>query len=300
MRLVFMGSPGFALPALRGLRAAGHEIAAVYCQSPKPVGRGLRVRKCAVHEAADELGIEVRTPRSLRNNAGEIEYLRGLDAECCVVVAYGLILPEAVLAVPRRGCLNIHASLLPRWRGAAPIQAAILAGDACTGVTIMQMDAGLDTGAILLTEATPIAPDDTAATLHDRLAAMGARLVVQVIDGDYVPVAQQGAGSYAPKLSRADAEIDWTLPVAAIDRRVRGLTPWPGTETRLDGEPLKILSAVVGEGQGKPGTVLDHRLTVACGAGALRVTAVKRAGGRPMSADDFLRGHAIPPGTLLG
>jgi len=300
MRIAFMGSPAFALPALRALREAGHDIVAVYCQPPKPVGRGLQIRKCPIHQAADDLGIEVRTPSCWRGNDSELEYLRGRDVDYGVVVAYGLILPEAVLQTPRSGCLNIHASLLPRWRGAAPIQAAVLAGDARTGVTIMQMDAGLDTGPMLIAEATEISVDDTSVMLHDRLAAMGARLIVQTIESCPIPVKQTGTATYAPKLSRSDAVIDWTLSAADIERRIRALNPWPGTETRLGGEPFKMMAAKIVDGTGEPGHVIDHQLTVACGSGALRLLEVKRAGGRWMSAQAFLRGNSIGPGTVLG
>ena len=301
MRLAFMGSPGFAVPALRALHAAGHDIVAVYCQPPRPVGRGHRIHKCPVHEAAEALGLTVRTPERLRRDDAERAYFRALDLDAAVVAAYGQILPADMLVAPRRGCINIHASLLPRWRGAAPIHAAILAGDAQTGVTIMQMDEGLDTGATLLAEAVPIGPEDTTVDLLDRLADLGAALVIKVLDGNFPPVPQpEGGVTYAPKLSKADAEIDWSASAAVILRRIRAFRPWPGTETRLDGEVLKIIRAKPAAGQGEPGTVLDDRLAIACGDAAIRPTLVQRAGRAAMPAEAFLRGHPVAIGTRLG
>lgn len=300
MRLAFMGSPDFAVPALRSLHEAGHEIVAVYCQPPKPVGRGHRVKKCAVHEAAEALGLPVRTPVRLRRNQEEIDYFRSLDLDAAVVAAYGQILPGPMLRAPRRGCLNIHASLLPRWRGAAPIHAAVLAGDAETGVTIMQMDEGLDTGAMLLAESVPIGSTDTTSDLHDRLAELGARLVLKTLADGFVPVVQPEGATYAPKLTKADAVIDWNRPASAIERQVRAFQPWPGTETILDGTVLKILAVEFAAGNGVPGTVLDDRLTVACGEGALRPTRVQRAGKAAMPTEAFLRGHSVLAGTRLG
>ena len=283
MRLAFMGSPDFAVPALRALHGAGHEIAAVYCQPPRPAGRGQAVRRCPVQVAAEALGLVVRTPARLRRDVGEHDAFR------------------AMLEAPRRGCLNIHASLLPRWRGAAPIQAAILAGDAETGITIMQMDEGLDTGAMLLRDAVPIGPATTAAGLHDVLAEMGARLVLRALAEAPAPLAQPEDGAcYAPKLSREDGRIDWGQPAAVLDRQVRALNPWPGTFTALDGEVLKVLAAVPAEGAGAPGEVLDSGLLVAAGAGALRLTRVQAPGRAAMAAEAFLRGRAVGPGTRLG
>ncbi len=301
MRLAFMGSPDFAVPALQGLHDAGHVIAAVYCQPPKPAGRGHTLRRCPVHVAAESLGLAVRTPARLRRDPVVQAEFAALDLDAAVVAAYGLILPQAMLDAPRRGCLNIHASLLPRWRGAAPIQAAILAGDAETGVTIMQMDAGLDTGPMLLREAVAIGPRSTAAELHDVLAGLGARLVLRALAEDPAPVPQSAEGAvYAPKLSRADAQIDWTQPAEAIDRQVRAYDPWPGSFTLLHGALLKVLMAEPVPGEGAPGTVLDAHLTVACGRAALRLTRVQLAGRPAMAADAFLRGHAMPVGTVLG
>ncbi len=319
MRLAFMGSPDFAVPALQALHDAGHQIVAVYCQPPRPAGRDQAVRPCPVHLAAERLGLKVRTPPRLRGlspsrtnpsaqSAAALPDSEALQAEfaalaldAAVVVAYGLILPPAFLAAPRCGCLNIHASLLPRWRGAGPIQAAILAGDAETGITIMRMDAGLDTGPMLLREAVPITSTTTAAILHDALAAIGARLILRALAEDIPAVPQPADGiSYAPKLTRADARIDWMLPAAAIERRVRAFDPWPGTFTLLDGAMLKVLGATPAEGNGVPGTVLDDRLAVACANGALRLTRVQLAGRAPLEAEVFLRGHQIPAGARLG
>jgi methionyl-tRNA formyltransferase len=301
MRLAFMGSPEFSVPALEALAGAGHDVAAVYCQPPKPAGRGQAVRKCAVQVAAERLGLEVRTPGRLRKDDAAQAAFADLGLDAAVVAAYGLIVPPAMLAAPRLGCLNIHASLLPRWRGAAPIQAAILAGDAQTGVTIMQMDAGLDTGAMLLSEAVPITPRTTADDLHDVLARIGAALILRALDERPAPVPQPAEGAtYVAKLTREDGRIDWTLGSDELDRRIRALNPWPGTATVLDGQPLKILAAVPAEGAGAPGTVLDAHLTIACGSGALRAERVQRPGRAAMAAEAFLHGTRVPPGTVLG
>jgi methionyl-tRNA formyltransferase len=301
MRLAFMGSPEFAVPALTALHEAGHTIAAVYSQPPRPVGRGHAVRPCPVHAAAERLGLEVRTPMRLRGDEAAPAAFAALGLDAAIVVAYGLILPPAMLAAPQRGCLNIHASLLPRWRGAAPIQAAVRAGDAETGVTIMRMDAGLDTGPMLLTMRVPITLSTTAATLHHALAAIGARLILRALGEDPPPTLQPAAGAtYAPKLTRADARIDWTDDAVAIERQVRAFDPWPGTFTLLDGAMLKVLAAVPAAASGAPGFVLDDRLTVACGRGAVRLTRVQIAGRAPTEAEAFLRGHKVPAGTRLG
>ena len=301
MRVAFMGSPDFAVPALLALHEAGHAIAAVYCQPPRPAGRGQAVQRCPVHRAADELGLEVRTPARLRTDRAAQVAFADLALDAAVVAAYGLILPQAMLDAPRRGCLNIHASLLPRWRGAAPIQAAILAGDPASGVTIMQMEAGLDTGPMLLRETVPIGPQTTSGALHDLLAPLGARLVLQVLAEDPPPAPQPEEGAtYAPKLTREDGRIDWAHDAASIERRVRAFDPWPGTFTSVQGTVLKVLAAALAEGSGAPGTVLDDLLTIACGRGALRLTRVQLGGRAAMPADAFLRGHRVPPGTILG
>jgi methionyl-tRNA formyltransferase len=303
MRLAFMGTPDFAVPALDALAAAGHEIACVYAQPPRAAGRGVRVRKSPVHEAAERLGLSVRTPVNLKDAPIQAEFA-ALDLDIAVVVAYGLILPPPILDAPRNGCINIHASLLPRWRGAAPIQRAIEAGDAETGVTIMQMDAGLDTGPMLLAETVPITPATTGATLHDTLSARGARLIVTALArlerGDLRATAQPADGAtYARKLTREEARLDWTQPAALLERRIRAFTPWPGAWFAHDGQRIKVLAASLAAGTGVPGTVLDERLTVACGDGALRLARLQREGKAPMADDVFLRGHALPKGTVL-
>ncbi len=296
----------FAVPALLALHAAGHEIAAVYCQPPRPAGRGQAVRRCAVQMAAEQLGLPVRTPARLRGEAAEHAAFAALDLDAAVVAAYGLILPPAMLDAPRRGCLNIHASLLPRWRGAAPIHAAILAGDPRSGITIMRMDAGLDTGPMLLAEAVPIPSRATAAELHDVLADLGARLILRVLADPPPPVPQPDEGAtYAPRLRREDGRIDWTRDAAALDRQVRAFTPWPGSFTMLGGRVLKVLAALAEPGEGPPGTVLapgagEETLRVACGTGVLRLTRVQLAGGAPLGTAAFLRGHPVPPGTRFG
>ena len=301
MRIIFMGTPDFAVPALRTLAGPGHEVAAVYCQPPRPAGRGQAVRRCPVHVAADKLGIPVHAPARLRGNGDAQAEFAALGADVAVVAAYGLILPQAMLDAPRLGCLNIHASLLPRWRGAGPIQAAILAGDTQTGVTIMQMEAGLDTGPMLLRESVPIAGSTTAATLHDVLAEVGGRLILRALAEAPSPEPQPTQGvTYAPKLEREHGRLDWTQDSVALDRRVRAFDPWPGTFTMLDGVVLKVLAAELAEGTGAPGTVLDSALTVACGQGALRLTRVQLPGRGAMDAAAFLRGRAVPIGTVLG
>ncbi len=301
MRLAFMGSPDFAVPALRALHAAGHEIAAVYAQPPKPAGRGQRETPCPVHRAALELGLPVRTPARVKRDAAEHAAFAALGLDVAVVAAYGLILPKPMLDAPRRGCLNIHASLLPRWRGAAPIHAAILAGDAESGITIMRMEEGLDTGPMLLKEAAPIAPRMTTPELHDALSAIGARLILHALDEGREPVPQPEAGvTYAPKIAKEDGRLDWSLPAPALDRRIRALNPWPGTFFTLGGETIRILAAEPAEGAGPAGTALDASATIACGEGALRLTRLQRPGRAPLPAADFLRGFALPAGTRLG
>lgn len=296
-----MGSPDFAVPALRALHGSGHDIAAVYTQPPRPAGRGRAVRPSPVQLEAERLGLPVRAPARLRRDAAAQAEFAALGLDAAVVAAYGLILPPAMLAAPVRGCLNIHASLLPRWRGAAPIQAAILAGDSETGVTIMQVDEGLDTGPMLLREAVPIGPASTAPELHDRLAALGARLILRALAENPTPQPQPADGAtYAPKLGREDGRLDWSRDAAELDRRVRALNPWPGTFTTLDRAMLKVLAAQPVAADGVPGTVLDNGLTIACGAGALRLTRVQLAGRPAMSAAEFLRGHRVPAGTRLG
>ena len=304
LRVAFLGSPLFAVPALDALHAAGHEIRAVYTQPPRPAGRGQRLAPCPVHARAAMLGLTVRNPVRLRRDEAAWADFEALDLDVAIVAAYGLILPRAMLDAPRLGCLNIHASLLPRWRGAAPIHAALLAGDRETGITIMRMDAGLDTGPTLLRDAIPIGPRDTMPILHEALAARGARLMLRALAErpDAVPQPETGA-TYAPKLDRDDGRIDWSLAAETIDRQVRALTPWPGTFTTLGDIRLKILAArpVSDAPQAAPpGTVLDEHLLVACGAGALRLETVQRPGRPATNAASFGRGHRIGIGTVLG
>ena len=300
LRLAFMGSPEFAVPALRALHAAGHAILAVYCQPPRPAGRGQRETPCPVHRAALDLGLPVRTPARLRRAPEEHAAFAALDLDVGVVAAYGLILPAAMLDAPRRGCLNIHASLLPRWRGAAPLQAAILAGDAETGITIMRMDPGLDTGPMLLCGTVPIAPRTTLPELHDALAPLGARLLLEALERDPPPVPQPADGArYAPKLTKADAPLDWRQDAAALDRQVRALNPWPGTVFTHAGLALRVLAAEPAAGHGPPGTVLNDAATIACGLGALRLLRLQRPGRAPLPAAEFLRGTPLPPGLVL-
>lgn len=301
MRLVFMGSPDFAVPALQALVAAGHEVVAAYCQPPRPAGRGQALQPCPVHRAAESLGITVRHPVRLRGDTPALAAFQALEADAAVVAAYGLILPKAWLDAPRRGCLNIHASLLPRWRGAAPIHAAILAGDAETGITIMRMDEGLDTGPMLLRGVIPIGPRTRMGELHDALAALGADLVLRALAEDAQPVAQPAEGAtYAPRLTRADGRIDWSLPAIRIERQTRAFDPWPGAFTSFGQDVLKVLEAEVVDGAGEPGLLLDDRLTVACGSAALRILRLQRAGRSPVAAGDFLRGFTLPTGIRLG
>jgi methionyl-tRNA formyltransferase len=305
LRLAFMGTPDFAVPALRALVEAGHDVAAVYTQPPRAAGRGQKLHPSPVHAAARERNIPARTPTSLKAAAEEAAFA-ALDLDAAVVVAYGLLLPKAILAAPRLGCLNIHASLLPRWRGAAPIQRALMAGDAETGVTIMQMDAGLDTGAVLLQERVPIAPADDAGSLHDELASLGARLILRVLDslasGALAAQPQPSAGvTYAAKLTRDDERLDWRLSAKDLIRRVRALSPRPGAWFALAGERLKVLAAdsIPETSEVEPGTILDDRLAIACGRDALRVLRIQRSGRAPMSAEEFLRGYRVPQGTVL-
>ncbi len=305
MRLVFMGTPEFSVPALRALIEAGYDIGAVYTQPPRPAGRGQREHKSPVHELAASKGLRVRTPVSLKTPEVQEEFA-ALKPDVAVVVAYGLILPPRILSIPQYGCLNIHASLLPRWRGAAPIQRAILAGDRETGITIMQMDEGLDTGAMLLTERLSIGKLDTGQTLHDRLAVLGGPLVIEAlrgtVAGTILPKRQPEDGvTYASKLTREEARLDWSKPAEVLERQIRAFTPWPGAWFEVRGERIKVLSADVlaTDASATPGTIIDGGLTIACNGGALRPTRLQRPGKGPLDANAFLRGFPLEAGTTL-
>ncbi len=301
MRIIFMGTPDFSVPVLDALVDAGHDIAAVYCQPPRPAGRGKKDRPTPVHARAEALGLEVRHPISLKSPEEQASFA-ALNADVAVVVAYGLILPQPVLDAPIHGCLNIHASLLPRWRGAAPIHRAIMSGDAQTGICIMQMEAGLDTGPVLLREATDIGPDETTAQLHDRLSDMGAALIVEALNKlpSLTPEPQPEEGvTYATKIDKSEARIDWSAPATEVDRKIRGLSPFPGAWTEIEGDRIKLLASRLAEGQGTPGKVLDSDLTVACGEGAIELLRLQRAGKGAQDRGTFLRGWPIPVGTNL-
>ncbi|WP_017670651.1 methionyl-tRNA formyltransferase [Blastomonas sp. AAP53] len=300
MRIAFMGTPDFAVPTLQALVDAGHEIAAVYSQPPRPANRGKKLTPSPIQQLAESLGLKVHTPVSLKGEDEKASFAAlGLDA--CVVAAYGLILPRAVLDAPRHGCLNVHGSLLPRWRGAAPVQRAILAGDIATGVTIMQMEAGLDTGPMLLKGETPVAAK-TAGELTDEIAQLGARLMVQVLDdlAAYPPVVQPEDGvTYAAKIDKAEARLDFTLSAEQVERQVRAFNPMPGAFFELAGERLRVHAAEIAGGSAEPGTILDDRLTIACADGAIRPRIIQRAGRPAMPLDDFLRGFAVAPSTAI-
>ncbi|QQA43206.1 methionyl-tRNA formyltransferase [Pelagovum pacificum] len=299
MRIVFMGTPDFSVPVLDALVDAGHEIAAVYCQPPRPAGRGKKDRPTPVQARAEALGLEVRYPVSLRNAEAQADFA-ALGAEIAVVVAYGLILPQAVLDAPARGCLNIHASLLPRWRGAAPIHRAVMAGDAETGVCIMQMEAGLDTGPVLLRRDTAIGVEETTGSLHDRLSMLGASAIVDALSRleELSPEEQPEDGvTYAAKIDKAEARIDWTRPATDVDRLIRGLSPFPGAWCKADGERLKLLGSGLADQSGAPGT-LGPGFTVTCGEGAVRISRVQREGKRAMDAGEVLRGWQGAPDRL--
>ncbi len=300
MRLSFMGTPDFSVPALQALIEAGHEIVAVYTQPPRPAGRGYKLKNSPVHEAAVSAGIEVRTPKSLRTTES-IEAFIALGLDCAVVAAYGLILPEAILRAPRYGCINIHASLLPRWRGAAPIQRAIMAGDSETGIVTMAMDAGLDTGPMLLREVAPITPQTNGGSLHDQLAEIGARIIGPTLTGieagSLILTPQPSLGvTYAHKLTREDCWIDWKRSAVEIERQVRALSPFPKAWTSFGGEEFKVGASQLEARQGNPGELLDDKLLVGTGKGAIRVQALQRPGKAMMDAASFLRGYPMPAG----
>ena len=308
LRVVFMGTPDFAVPTLAEIVGQGHEVVACYTRPPAAAGRGLDLKRSPVHVLAERFGIPVLTPRTLRSEEAAATF-SGHGADVAVVVAYGMILPEAILDAPALGCLNLHASLLPRWRGAAPIQRAIMAGDAETGVAVMRMEAGLDTGPVAMVERVPIGPDATAGELHDRLMGLGADLMVRALAAlsrgglAFTPQPAEGA-VYAPKITNEEARIDWSRPAAAIHNQVRGLSPFPGAFAMPDlgrgPERLKVLRSALGQGEGPPGALLDGEGLIACGESALRLLQVQRAGKPPMGAAEFWRGVRLPPGTSLG
>ena len=306
MKIAFLGTSAFAVPALRALVDAGHDVVLVYTRAPKPAGRGQQERRTPVHALAAELGLTVRTPRSLKSDE-EAAAFKDLDLDAAVVVSYGHILPKSFLDAPVLGCINIHGSLLPRWRGAAPIHRAILAGDAKTGVTTMRMDEGLDTGPMLLAESTSISAGDTAASVHDRLAELGATLIVSTLDGlmrkSIEPVPQPDEGvTYAHKLGKEEGLLDWRRPAAELERKVRAFHPWPGTSFEANGERIKVLEASLALAGGAPGTVTvarDGFPVVTCGVGGLKLLKLQRPGKAATLADAFLRGFALGPGTVL-
>ena len=303
MRLAFMGTPDFAVPSLAEIVSAGHEIAAVYSQPAKPRGRGLELRASPVQAFAEGLGLEVRTPRSMKAPE-EVEAFRALDLDAAVVVAYGQILLREVLEAPRLGCFNLHASLLPRWRGAAPIQRAIMAGDRITGVQVMRRSEGLDEGAVLLGEETPITAEDTAASLSERLSRIGAGLLPRALGaierGAAIESEQAGEPTYARKISSAEARIDWTRPAVEVDRHIRGLSPNPGAWFEIDGVRVKALMSRLSEGRGRPGEALDDALKIACGDGAVRLLQVQREGKGRQSNTEFVRGFPVAEGMVVG
>jgi len=304
LRLVFMGTPDFAVPTLLELAARGHDIAAVYTRAPKPAGRGMEMQVTPVEREARRLKLPVFTPKTLRDGEAQVTF-QSHQADAAVVVAYGLILPKPLLDAPKIGCFNVHASLLPRWRGAAPINRAVMAGDAESGVTIMCMDEGLDTGAMAMIERLPITADMTAGDLHDALAPLGADLMARALAAaeraslTLTPQPADGV-TYAEKISKSETRIDWSKPWKQVHDHIRGLSPFPGAWFELDGVRVKVLRSTRGEGSGAPGTALDDGLTIACGEGAVRLTQVQRAGKQPMSVTDFLRGTKVAAGSRVG
>ncbi len=302
MRIIFMGTPDFAVPSLEALAAAGHEIVAVYSQPPRRAGRGKTLSPTPVHIHAEALGLDVKTPASLKGAPEQAEFAR-LNADVAVVAAYGLILPQAILDAPALGCINVHASLLPRWRGAAPIHRAILAGDKVTGVTIMNMEAGLDTGPMRATVETPIA-DKNVGALTSELAQLGADLLVRVLSDIHAfpPIPQPGTGMiYAPKIDKSEARLDFMISAPQLERQIRAFAPAPGAFFELGGERFRILSATIDRsGSASPGTVIDDRLGIACNPGVIRPTLIQRAGKAAMTPAELLRGFAIPAGSKLG
>ena len=301
MRIIFMGTPDFSVGALKALIDAGHDIAAVYSQPPRRAGRGKKAQPSPVHKFADDHGLEVRHPLNFKNSE-DIDAFRALNADVAVVVAYGLLLPEDILKAPKQGCLNIHASLLPRWRGAAPIHRAIMSGDHETGVGIMQMEKGLDTGPVLLEKRIPIADDDTTDILHEKLSTLGAAAIVEALENlhELRPTEQSKDGvTYAKKIEKSEARIDWNNSAYDVKNHIHGLSPFPGAWCEVNGERLKILSAEIVDKSGAPGTVIGEPLTIACSNDAISVTKAQRAGKGPMNVDALLNGFEIPVGTKL-
>ena len=302
MKIVFMGTPDFSVPILEGIIAAGHEVCAVYCQPPRPAGRGKKDRSSPVQVAAKRLGLDVYHPLNFDEKA-EVAAFEALGADVGVIVAYGLILPQVILDAPTKGCLNIHASLLPRWRGAAPIHRAIMAGDLVTGVCVMQMEAGLDTGPVLETVRTEILESDTTGVLHDRLSLIGRDVILGVLaDGISAEAVEQNADEilYAPKIDKLEAEVDWARTAVEVDQHIRGLSPFPGAWTMVRGQRVKLLMSSVSEGTGDAGITLDETLRVACGIGAVNLVRLQRAGKEAMDWDTFLQGFTIVKGARLG
>ena len=303
LRIAFMGTPEFAVPILEALVSVGHEIICVYTQPPRTGGRGQKEKKTPIHIRAEKFGINVRAPKDFRFKQQQRAFA-DLNLDCAVVVAYGLILPGIILTAPKLGCLNIHASLLPRWRGAAPIQRAILTGDEESGVTIMQMDEGLDTGAMLMVGRVTITRETTGESLHNTLSEIGSSLIIKVLnalmEGKIWPTDQPEDGvTYAKKLERSEGHIDWRKPAEDIERLIRAFTPWPGSWFEVKGERIKILSAQVENIDGVPGTVMDDKLTISCGVDGLQLNTVQRAGKSPMTVAEFLRGFKLPIGTVV-
>lgn len=304
LRVVFMGTPQFSVATFESLVKSCCDVVAAYCQPPRPSGRGYKLVASPVQQKAEELGIPVFTPKSLRNEAAQVQF-KALNPDIVIVIAYGLILPKAILETPTLGCLNIHASLLPRWRGAAPIQRAIMAGDKETGITIMQMDEGLDTGAMLAKKSIPITEKTTASSLHDAMSILGSELLLETIEpyiqGKIKPNIQSEEGvTYADKLSKAESLLNWSEPAEVLDRRIRALTPWPGVYFEYNGMQFKVNEAKVIQGvKGNPGQILDDNLTIACGENALRLLQVQRPGGKWLAPAAFLNGYPLSQGTIL-
>ena len=303
LRLAFMGSPDFAVPTLEAILAAGHDVACVYSQPPRPAGRGKDLRETAVHAAANRHGLPVRTPLNFKSQEDR-DAFAALNLDVAVVVAYGLLLPKAILDAPRLGCFNLHGSILPRWRGAAPIHRAVMAGDAITGVQVMKMDVGLDTGPVMLTATTPISEDDTTGDVHDRLSQLGAALMVEGLarlEAGTAKLTEQTEDgvTYAAKVSAAEARIDWSLPAHEVAARIRGMSPFPGAWFEHEGQRIKVFNARASEGSGQPGDVLDDELRIACSSGAVRLTRLQRAGKGIVTAEDFQRSKRIARGEKV-